>query len=152
VITRLIVMSDFHKSRAWRKAAKEHKTLRCIDCKTDKDIQSSHYLPQERFKMSRLWKWGLYYGCQKCNGKLGDKIKWSIRAIQLLVVYGAMKGIYWTIIILYFSLTTAVMVMDISTGGMETSFTGQILIESWEQIKGTIYEILNYFSDTFNRL
>jgi len=58
-----------------------------------------------------------------------------MRAVQLLVVYGAMKFIYWTIIILYFSLTTAVMVMDISTGGMETSFTGQILIESLEQLQ-----------------
>jgi len=45
------------------------------------------------------------------------------------------KAIYWLVIILYFSLTTTVMVMDISTGGMETSFTGQILIETWEAIE-----------------
>ena len=58
-----------------------------------------------------------------------------MRAIQLLVVYGMIKAIYWLVIILYFSLTTTVMYMDISTGGMETSFTGQILIESWEKLQ-----------------
>lgn len=128
-------MSKFHESKAWRKLAKDHKALRCIDCKKDKDIESAHYLPQERFKMSRLWKWGLYYGCKKCNGKLGDKIKWSFRAIQLLAVYGMIKFIYYTVIILYFSLTTTVMVKDLTAGGFDTSFTGQILIESWEQLQ-----------------
>ena len=66
-----------------------------------------------------------------------------MKAVQLLVVYIAMKGIYWTVIILYFSLTTAVMVMDISTGGMETSFTGQILIQSKEQIYEVFIDVVN---------
>jgi len=128
-------VSKFHQSRAWTKLAKDHKTIRCIDCKKDTDIQSSHYLPQERFKMSRLWKWGLYYGCKDCNGKLGDKIKWSFRAIQLLMVYGTMKGIYWGMIIIYFALTTTVMYKDLSIGGLEVSITGQVLIESWERVQ-----------------
>jgi len=134
-ITTPLIVSDFHTGKPWRKLSKEHKTLRCIDCRTDKDITSGHILPASRFKMSRLWMSNLVAQCRSCNAKLGNKIRWSMRAVQLLVVYGAMKFIYWTIIILYFSLTTAVMVMDISTGGMETSFTGQVLIGTLEQIQ-----------------
>ena len=132
-ITTPLIVSKFHESKAWRKLAAEHKTFRCA-CKSKDDIQSAHYLPQKRFPMMRLWRWNLYISCGPCNYKLGNRINWSIRAVLLLVVYGMIKGIYWTGIILYFSLTTAVMVMDISSGGMETSFTGQILIESWEFI------------------
>lgn len=80
-------MSKFHQSKAWRKLAKEHKTIRCIDCKTTFEIESAHYLPQKRFPMSALWKSNLYYGCSKCNRKLGDKIKWSIQAVKLLGIY-----------------------------------------------------------------
>ena len=129
----------FHQSAPWQKLSKDFKTLRCVDCGSITDIEAGHILPASRFKMSRLWMFNLVAQCRSCNAKLGNKIRWSIRAIQLLMVYGAMKGIYWTVIILYFSLTTAVMVKDISTGGMETSFTGQILIESLEWIKQLIY-------------
>jgi len=140
IILSIVTLSNFHQSRAWRKLAADHKALKC-HCGSVKDIESAHYLPQKKYPLMRLWRVNLYISCAKCNNKLGDSIKWSIRAAQLWVLYWMIKGIYWTIIILYFSLTTAVMVMDISTGGMETSFTGQILIESWEQT----YEIYNYF-------
>jgi len=81
------MMSNFHQTKAWRKLAKEHKTIRCLDCKTTFEIESAHYLPQKRFPMMRLWKANLYYGCSKCNGKLGNKIKWSFQALKLLVIY-----------------------------------------------------------------
>lgn len=127
-------MAEFHQSRAWRKLAKAHKTPTC-HCGSTKDIESAHYLPQKRFPLMRLWRVNLYHGCKVCNGKLGNRIKWSMRAIQLLAVYGMIKAIYWLVIILYFSLTTTVMYKDISTGGWETSFTGQVLIESWEKVE-----------------
>tara|TARA_R110002012_G_C11446857_1_gene591288 strand:+ start:304 stop:690 length:387 start_codon:yes stop_codon:yes gene_type:complete len=80
-------VSKFHQTKAWKALAKDHKTIRCIDCKTTFDIESAHYLPQKKWPMMRLWKSNLYYGCSKCNGKLGDKIKWSAQAIKLLVIY-----------------------------------------------------------------
>jgi len=138
-------VSEFHSSKAWRKLAADHKTFRCA-CKSDDDIQSAHYLPQKRFPLMRLWRLNLYYSCKKCNWELSDRIKWSFRAVQLLVVYGMIKGIYWLGIILYFSLTTTVMVMDLRSGGMETSFTGQILIQSKEQV----YEICNYIGNAIS--
>ena len=124
----------FHQSRAWRKLAKAHKTPTC-HCGSTKDIESAHYLPQKKYPLMRLWRVNLYYSCKKCNWELGDSIKWSIRSAQLWVFYWMIKAIYWLVIILYFSLTTTVMYMDISTGGMETSFTGQILIETLEQLQ-----------------
>jgi len=127
-------MSKFHESKAWRKLAAEHKTFRCA-CKSKDDIQSAHYLPQKRFPMMRLWKWNLYHACGPCNRKLGDNINWSFRAVQLLLVYGMIKGIYWTGIILYFALTTTVMYRDLSIGGLEVSITGQVIFESWEQLQ-----------------
>jgi len=139
-------VTDFHQTSAWGKLSKDFKTLKCVDCGKSEDIEAAHILPAANWKMARLWKSNLVAQCHPCNAKLGCKIRWSIQAIKLLTVYIAMKGIYWTIIILYFSLTTAVMVMDISTGGMETSFTGQILIESKEQV----YEVCNYIGSVIN--
>ena len=127
-------MTDFHQTSAWRKLSKDFKTLKCVDCGKSEDIEAGHILPASRFKMSRLWMYNLVAQCRSCNAKLGNKIRWSFRAIQLLVVYGMIKFIYYTVIILYFSLTTTVMVKDLTAGGFETSFTGQILIESWEHI------------------
>lgn len=96
----LMRLSDFHGSKDWQKAAKEHKTNRCIDCGTDKDITSGHILPVSRFKMSRLWKSCLVYQCQPCNAKLGNKIRWSLQAIKLLGIYGAMKFIQYLLAIM----------------------------------------------------
>ena len=136
----------FHQTSPWQKLSKDFKTLKCVDCGSITDIEAGHILPAANWKMSRLWKSNLVAQCHACNAKLGCKIRWSIQAIKLLTVYIAMKAIYWIIIILYFSLTTSVMVMDIASGGMETSFTGQVLIQSKEQI----YEIYDYIGDTFN--
>ena len=132
-------MSEFHSGKPWQKLSKEHKTLRCIDCGTDKDITSGHILAVARFPMAKLWKCNLVYQCRSDNSKQGTKLKFNLRTIKLLGYYFMIKFIYWLVIILYFSLTTAVMVMDISTGGFETSFTGQILIESWEAIRLLYY-------------
>lgn len=128
-------MSEFHKSRAWKKLAKDHKINLCIDCGTDKDITSGHILPVSRFTMSKLWKCNLVYQCQPCNSKQGTKLKFNLRTMKILGYYAMLKLLYYTVIILYFSLTTTVMYKDISTGGWETSFTGQILIEVWEYIE-----------------
>ena len=146
------VSKPFHQTTPWQKLSKDFKTLKCVDCGKSSDIEAGHILPANRFKMSRLWMSNLVAQCRSCNAKLGNKIRWSLQALKLLLVYGMIKGIYWLVIILYFSLTTSVMVMDISAGGMETSFTGQILIQSWEQLKGHGYEIFNYIGSTFNGL
>ena len=141
VITLLTVMSKpFHQTAPWQRLSKEHKTLRCRKCGTDKHIESDHILSQDRFKMFRLWRFNLQYLCgveaKGCNRKKGESLDWWYwKTYLLLMVYGAMKGIYWLVIILYFSLTTAVMVMDLTAGGFETRFTGQIIIESWEQLQ-----------------
>lgn len=128
-------MSEFHSSKPWQKLSAEFKTLRCVDCKSKEDIEAGHVLPAASWKMMRLWKSNLVPQCRSCNAKLGSKIHWQPRAIILILEYGMIKGIYWLTIILYFSLTTAVIYKDVSTGGMETSFTGQVLIESWEQLQ-----------------
>ncbi len=141
VITLLTTMSKFHESKAWRKLAKEHKTFRCA-CKSSDDIQSAHYLPQKRFPMMRLWRWNLYISCGPCNYKLGNRINWSIRAVLLLVIYYMIKFIYWAGVIFWFSLTTAVMYRDLSIGGFEVSITGQVIIESWEQLQQLKEQIL----------
>ena len=98
-------MSNFHQSKRWRKLSKEHKTIRCIDCKSTFEIESAHYLPQKRFPMMRLWKSNLYYGCSACNGKLGDKIKWSFKAIKLLAIYGMIK------LTIYLSLAAFILIL-----------------------------------------
>ena len=87
------LVSEFHKSKAWRKLAADHKTLRCICCNSKTDIESAHYLPQKRFPMMRLWRSNLYYSCKACNGKLGNRIKWSTQAVKLLGIYMLIKAI-----------------------------------------------------------
>ena len=130
------MMSNFHQTKAWRNLAKEHKTIRCIDCKTTFEIESAHYLPQKRFPMMALWKSNLYYGCSKCNGKLGAKIKWSIQAIKLLVIYMLIKSM------LYFSLAFIIVTMarflylDITYNG--STITNQMkydMIDYYERLK-----------------
>ena len=53
----------------------------------------------------RLWRVNLYHGCSKCNGRLGNRIKWSIRAIQLLVIYFMIK------LITYVSMTLVIVIL-----------------------------------------
>jgi len=84
-------MSDFHKSRRWRKLAKVHKTLICHDCGSTKDIQSGHILAAKRFKMSRLWRINLKHQCQPCNLKQGIKLRKDLLTLKLLMVYGMIK-------------------------------------------------------------
>lgn len=134
-------MSDFHKSNAWRKLARDHKTLRC-KCNSTKDIQSSHYLPQKRFPMMRLWKINLYHACKACNGKLGDRINWSFRAVQLLVIYGMIKGLINGALMAVFAFCLVVVYKDLASGGMEASFSGQLLIEIWGLFKELIQSVL----------
>jgi len=129
------VSKPFHQTTPWHKLSKDFKTLKCVDCGSITDIEAGHILPAATWKMARLWKSNLVAQCHPCNAKLGCKIRWSIQALKLLAVYIAMKAIYWVIIIIYFSLTSTVMYKDLSSGGLETSFTGQILIETTEQIQ-----------------
>jgi len=134
----------FHQDSPWRKLSKDFKTLKCVDCGKSEDIEAGHILPASKWKMARLWRSNLVAQCRSCNAKLGDKIRWSIQALKLILVYGMIKAIYWTGIILYFSLTTSVMVMDLRSGGMETSFTGQILIQSKERIYEAGINFINF--------
>ena len=127
-------MSDFHQSKAWRKLAADHKALKCA-CGSKTDIQSAHYLPQKQYPLMRLWRVNLYHACGKCNNKLGNNIKWSIRASQLWVLYWMIKGIGILLQLLATAFFITLLIKDISAGGMETSFTGQIIIETWEAIE-----------------
>ena len=125
----------FHQSASWRKLAKEHKTIRCIDCKSTFEIESAHYLPQKRFPMMRLWKSNLYYGCSKCNGKLGDKIKWSFHAIKLLVIYSMIKlSIYLSLALIILILCRFVY-LDITYNGSTISNQMKYdTLEYWDRL------------------
>ena len=122
-------MPDFHKSRAWRKLAAEHKTFRCA-CKSKDDIQSAHYLPQKRFPMMRLWKANLYISCGKCNRELGDKIKWSPQAIKLLVIYAMIKILMYSVTILTLALLARYYYLD--TAYNNSTITNQIKADAYE--------------------
>ena len=127
--------NNFHQSAAWRKLAKEHKLNRCDDCNTTNDIQSGHILAAARFPMSRLWKSNLKYQCQPCNLKQGIKLQLNLKTIKLLVIYGMIKFITNTLIILFFAFALTVIYKDLSSGGMEASFSGQIITDVWGVIK-----------------
>ena len=84
--------------------------------------------------MMRLWPPNLYISCGKCNRQLGDKIKWCPQSIKLLGIYGMIKGIalFFKVITAAFFLT--LLYKDVSAGGVETSFSGQIIIGAYEAV------------------
>ena len=129
-------MSDFHNTKEWRKLALEHKTFRCA-CKSSDDIQSSHYLPQKRFPLMRLWKANLYISCGKCNRALGDKIKWCPQAIKLLVIYSMIRFIQYSVTILTLALLARFIYLD-------TTYNDSTITNS---IKADAYEILTNIID-----
>ena len=98
--------------------------MRCIDCRSDKDIESAHYLPQKRFPMSALWRINLYYGCSKCNGKLGAKIKWSIQAVKLLSIYAMIKLLKYSAAVLIIIILISYIYYDVTLNG--STITNQI--------------------------
>ncbi len=125
----------FHQSASWRKLAKEHKTIRCIDCRTTLDIESAHYLPQKKWPMMRLWKSNLYYSCAKCNNKLGDKIKCSFQAIKLLVIYMLIKGVQIISLAILLVILGRFFWLDINQNG--STITNQIkydVIVYWDRL------------------
>jgi len=89
--------------------------------------------------MMRLWKANLYISCGKCNRELGDSIKWCPQAIKLILVYVMIRFIQYSIYALVLGLILAFIIAlvyrDLTAGGFETSFTGQILIETLEQLQ-----------------
>ena len=95
-------MSSFHSSKEWVALAKIHKLIQkakgkyyCVDCKTINHLESDHILPVSKYPMYGLWLCNLALRCgpeaKGCNQKKSDKIYWSIRAVQLLVIYGMIK-------------------------------------------------------------
>ena len=104
-------VSNFHKSSAWAKASKDFKSVKCVDCGKSEDIEAGHILPASRFKMMRLWQSNLVNQCRSCNAKLGAKIRWSLQAIKLLMIYGMIK------LTIYLSLAFIILIMgrDLST-------------------------------------
>ena len=137
--THLIVMSEFHQSKAWRKASKAFKN--CVDCgKPSED--AGHILPVSRYPMMGLWQSNLVNQCGPCNAKLGNKIRWSIRAILLWVVYGMIKILTHGINIIIFLVLARFIYLDIT-------YNASIITD---QLKTETYEILDYISDTFNGL
>jgi len=137
------MMTSFHQSKAWRKLAKDHKTLQCA-CGSKEDIQSAHYLPQKKWPLMRLWRVNLYHACGKCNNKLGDKIYWSIRAVQLLVIYVIIKLLTWAALLLIIFIVTRVMWLDIRPHPFNTTFTYQALHEVEEAFSTAKDWISNY--------
>jgi len=123
----------FHSSKQWQKLSKDFKTLKCVDCGKSEDIEAGHILPASRFKMSRLWKSNLVAQCRACNAKLGDKIRWSIRSIQLLVVYGMIKILMYSVIILIAALLARYIYLDITYNA--STITDQMQ-----------YEVIEYYN------
>jgi len=134
-------MSDFHTGKPWRKLSKDFKTLKCVDCGKSEDIEAGHILPASRFKMSRVWMFNLVAQCRSCNAKLGNKIRWSIRAVQLLVVYGMIRFLMYSVIILILALLARYYYLD-------TQFNNSTITD---QIKADGYEILNHTIDFIER-
>ena len=128
-------MSKFHQSPQWRKVSKEFKTPRCVDCGKTEDIEAGHILPASRFKMFRLWQSNLVEQCRSCNAKLGSDIRWSIQAIKLLGIYYMTKLLINGILMCLFAFALVVVFKDFQSGGMDASFSGQLLIDIWELIK-----------------
>ena len=107
-------MSEFHNSPAWAKLSADFKTLKCVDCGSDKDIQAGHILAASRFKMARLWKSNLITQCGPCNAKLGTDIWWGWQALKLLLVYGMIKLLTYGINILIFLVLARFIYLDIT--------------------------------------
>lgn len=124
-------MSKFHQTNQWRKLAKDHKTIKC-DCGSKDDIQSAHYLPQKHYPMMRLWKINLYYSCGDCNRKLGDKIYWSIRAIQLLGIYHMIKLMKKFVLAALIIFAGRLLWLDLAHHPFDSTFSYQILSEVQE--------------------
>lgn len=84
-------MSAFHDSEEWKELAKRHKAIarsnnnwKCVDCRYNHRLHSSHILPQSKYPESRLWLSNLVLQCPNCNYALGARIKWCARAPILL--------------------------------------------------------------------
>jgi hypothetical protein len=140
--------SSFHQSKEWQKISREHKTLRCYYCRSStKDIQSDHVLPQSRYPMSRLWKANLVHACAPCNQAKGDKLKFNLITIKLLGVYYMIKGLINGLLMAFFAFALVVVFKDLQSGGLEASFSGQLLIEIGELIKWVWLELLDKVPD-----
>ena len=85
--------------------------------------------------MMRLWRANLYHSCKKCNGALGDRIYWSVRAVQLLGVYVMIKTIGMITEGLAFAFLLALLYKDLTSGPLDTTFSAQILIETIEAVE-----------------
>jgi len=124
----------FHQSAPWQKLSKDFKTLKCVDCGKSEDIEAGHILPASRFKMSRLWMYNLVAQCRSCNAKLGNKIRWSMRAVQLLMVYAMIKILMYLVTILTLALLARYYYLD-------TQFNNSTITD---QIRNDGYEIYDY--------
>jgi hypothetical protein len=130
-------MADpFHNTKAWRELAKRFKHPRCVDCDGKEDLQAGHILPASRFKMARLWKSNLVNQCGPCNAKLGNKIRWSLRAVKLLSIYAMIKFLTYLITILIIASLARYAYLDITYNS--STITDQIESDIIE-----IYRTLN---------
>jgi len=76
------------------------------------------------------------------NSMKSNKTEIDYRPLSTRIKYGMIRYIIYLLIFLWLLLTNIVTFKDISSGGMETSFTGQILIESVEKIQQLTEQIL----------
>ena len=135
-------MSDIYQDPRWEPLRKKAFSVYGRKCMatgmTEKHgitLSVDHIKPVSKYPHLAFRFSNLQILAMPVNSMKSNKTETDYRPLGTKLKYRFMRGIYWLTIILYFSLTTTVMVKDISSGGMETSFTGQILIESWEAIE-----------------
>ena len=85
--------------------------------------------PRLAFKFSNLQILAMPVNSMKSN-----KTETDYRPLGARIKYSMIKILIIILIIFWVCLSSYVTVMDITTGGMETSFTGQALIEASEQL------------------
>ena len=74
---------------------------------------AGHILPVSRYPLMRLWQSNLVNQCGPCNAKLGAKIRWSIQAVKLLVIYAMIKLLTYGINILILAVLARYAYLDI---------------------------------------
>ena len=132
---------DFYKSRKWRELRKwalAKYGAKCMKCGSLDDIQVDHILSRSRFPRLRLSKHNVQILCGTCNKKKGSIDQTDYRPMRHKGYYYMIKIITKAFMYAYLALSFAVIFQDVASGGLETSFTGQIIIEAGEVISSSL--------------
>jgi len=151
VITLLTTMSDsIYDDPRWLPLTKRvYKAYgrKCMATKmTERDgitLSVDHIKPVSKYPHLAFKFSNLQILAVPVNSMKSNKTEIDYRPLSTRIKYGMIKYIIYSLIFLWLLLTNIVTYKDISSGGMGTSFTGQILIQSKEQI----YEVCIYIGD-----